>query len=287
TLYFIFVQFFMRLGCGKAVPDPRSQPVLLQYSLNGGLQWNLLQEFLFSNLSNIGRYIALEIPLKARSPSTRLRWWQPSENGHFYSPWVIDQQTWAIDNVYIGDGCIDIALNYFSFFSKGCSRLLVTVDLNLTKAEFIQFYFMYGCLISPNNRNQGVLLEYSVNGGITWTLLMEIFYDHFVNILLPPDAKRVGTRFRWWQPKHEGLDQSDWAIDNVLISGSADQRMVMLDTFSSAPLPQHERSPADAGPTGRIAFDMFVDDRTTGKRSNSCKSVGVSVVFLLNKNITD
>uniref|UniRef100_A0A670YZJ6 Reelin n=1 Tax=Pseudonaja textilis TaxID=8673 RepID=A0A670YZJ6_PSETE len=482
-----FVQFFMRLGCGKAVPDPRSQPVLLQYSLNGGLRWNLLEEFLFSNLSNIGRYIALEIPLKARSPSTRLRWWQPSENGHFYSPWVIDQiliggnisgntvleddfntldskkwllhpggtkmpvcgssgdalvfiekastryvvttdiainedsflqldfaascsvtdscyaieleysvdlgltwqpvvkdclptnvecnryhlqrilvsdtfnkwtriilplppytrsdatrfrwhqtapfdkqQTWAIDNVYIGDGCIDmcsghgrctegncvcdenwsglycdepdvslptqlkdnfnrapssqnwltvnggklstvcgaVASGMVLHFSGGCSRLLVTVDLNLTKAEFIQFYFMYGCLISPNNRNQGVLLEYSVNGGITWTLLMEIFYDQFskpgfVNILLPSDAKRVGTRFRWWQPKHEGLDQSDWAIDNVLISGSADQRTVMLDTFSSAPLPQHERSPADAGPTGRIAFDMFLDDRTT------------------------
>lgn len=86
-----FVQFFVRLGCGKGVPDPRSQPVLLQYSLNGGLSWSLLQEFLFSNSSNVGRYIALELPLKARSGSTRLRWWQPSENGHFYSPWVIDQ----------------------------------------------------------------------------------------------------------------------------------------------------------------------------------------------------
>lgn len=86
-----FVQFFVRLGCGKGVPDPRSQPVLLQYSLNGGLSWSLLQEFLFSNSSNVGRYIALEMPLKARSASTRLRWWQPSENGHFYSPWVIDQ----------------------------------------------------------------------------------------------------------------------------------------------------------------------------------------------------
>lgn len=39
----------------------------------------------------------------------------------------------------------------------------------------------------------------------------------------------------------------------------------MLDTFSSAPLPQHERSPADAGPTGRITIDMFMEDKTTGK----------------------
>ncbi|KAM4036706.1 reelin isoform 2-T2 [Anomaloglossus baeobatrachus] len=481
-----FVQFFMRLGCGKAVPDPRSQPVLLQYSLDGGLSWSILQEFLFSNSSNTGRYIALEIPLKARSSSTRLRWWQPSENGHFYSPWVIDQiliggnisgntvleddfttldnkkwllhpggtkmsvcgssgdalvfiekastryvvttdivvnedsfmqldfaascsvtdscyaielefsvdlgltwntvlkdclptnvecnkyqlqrvlvsdtfnkwtrftlplpeytrsqatrfrwnqpspfdkqQTWAIDNVYIGDGCVDmcsghgrcvqgncvcddywggiycdepevslptqlkdtfnrapasqnwltvsggklssvcgaVASGMALHFSGGCSRLLVTVDLNLTSAEFIQFYFMYGCLITPHSRNQGVLLEYSVNGGITWNLLMEIFYDQyskpgFVNILLPPSAKTVGTRFRWWQPKHDGLDQNDWAIDNVLISGSVDQSTVMLDTFSSAPLPQHERTPADAGPIGRIAFDFFGEEKT-------------------------
>ncbi|KAB0375952.1 hypothetical protein FD755_012595, partial [Muntiacus reevesi] len=434
-----FVQFFMRLGCGKGVPDPRSQPVLLQYSLNGGLSWSLLQEFLFSNSSNVGRYIALEIPLKARSASARLRWWQPSENGHFYSPWVIDQiliggnisgntvleddfttldsRKWLLHPGgtkmpvcgSTGDALVfiekastryvvttDIAVNEDSFlqidfaascsvtdscyaieleysidlglswhplirdclptnvecsryhlqrilvsdtfnkwtritvplppytscdeqwgglycdepetslptqlkdnfnrapsnqnwltvnggklstvcgavasgmalhFSGGCSRLLVTVDLNLTNAEFIQFYFMYGCLITPNNRNQGVLLEYSVNGGITWNLLMEIFYDQyskpgFVNILLPPDAKEIATRFRWWQPRHDGLDQNDWAIDNVLISGSADQRTVMLDTFSSAPVPQHERSPADAGPLGRIAFDMFMEDKT-------------------------
>lgn len=60
---------------------------------------------------------------------------------------------------------------------QSCSRQLVTVDLNLTNAEFIQFYFMYGCMIPPSNRNQGVLLEYSLNGGINWHLLTEIFYD--------------------------------------------------------------------------------------------------------------
>lgn len=76
--------------------------------------------------------------------------------------------------------CICASVYLYSASSpQGCSRLLVTVDLNLTNAEFIQFYFMYGCLITPNNRNQGVLLEYSVNGGITWNLLMEIFYDQY------------------------------------------------------------------------------------------------------------
>ncbi|PKU41761.1 reelin isoform x1 [Limosa lapponica baueri] len=208
-----FVQFFMRLGCGKGVPDPRSQPVLLQYSLNGGLTWSLLQEFLFSNSSNVGRYIALEIPLKARSSSTRLRWWQPSENGHFYSPWVIDQ---------------------------GCSRMLVTVDLNLTSAEFIQFYFMYGCLITPNNRNQGVLLEYSVNGGITWNLLMEIFYDQFSK---PGFVDTFFCLYNFLYSMNEHwLFHDDCSIerfcdspDGVMICGSHDGREVYAVTHDLTP----------------------------------------------------
>ncbi|KAG7255172.1 LOW QUALITY PROTEIN: hypothetical protein CRUP_020168, partial [Coryphaenoides rupestris] len=432
----LFVQFFLRLGCGKASPDPRSQPVLLQYSVDGGLTWGLLQDFLFSNSSNQARLVALEIPLRARTATTRFRWWQPSENGHFYSPWVIDQddfssingrswllhpggtrmpvcgsegaafafieksntryafsldlglnwkplvrdclptspdcssytlqrllvadtynkwgrltmpipsyarspatrfrwyqqapfdkqQTWALDNLYIGDGCPDMCSGHgrcqqsscvcdpewggeycdeplaplptqlkdsFSrapslshwllvtgaklstvcgavasgaalHFSGSCSRQLVTADLNLTNAEFVQFYFMYGCMIPPSNRNQGVLLEYSMNGGINWHLLTEIFYDlytkpGFVNVLLPPAARQEGVRMRWWQPQHDGADHSDWALDNVLISGS-DPRAQISDTFGGVALPNHERAPADATASGKPAQPSEQED---------------------------
>ncbi|XP_057204020.1 reelin isoform X1 [Triplophysa rosa] len=463
-----FIQFFLRLGCGKASPDPRSQPVLLQFSVDGGLSWTLVQEFLYSNSSNQAHLVALEIPLKGRTSATRLHWWQPSENGHFHSPWVIDklvvggsasgwgpleddfsftnerswllhpggtrmpvcgsdgeafafieksntrygvttdislgpdafiqfdfsascsvtsscytveleysldlgltwlplvreclptspdctsytlqrllvsdtynkwgrvtlpippharstatrfrwfqpapfdkQQTWALDNLYIGEGCPEMcsgrgfcrqstcvcdpewggeicdeplvslptqlkdsfsrapALNHWHLltgakistvcgavasgsalhFSGSCSRQLVTVDLNLTSAEFIQFYFMYGCMIAPSGRNQGVLLEFSMNAGISWNLLTEIFYDQyrkpeFVNVLLPPATRALGVRIRWWQPQHDGADRSDWALDNVLISGS-DSHAQISDTFSGVALPNHERAPAD------------------------------------------
>lgn len=86
-----FIQFFLRLGCGKASPDPRSQPVLLQFSVNGGLSWKLLHKFFYTNSSNQAELVALEIPLEAHTTETRLRWWQPSENGYFHSPWVIDK----------------------------------------------------------------------------------------------------------------------------------------------------------------------------------------------------
>ncbi|XP_048861285.1 reelin-like [Brienomyrus brachyistius] len=483
-----FVQFFLRLGCGKAPPDPRSRPVLLQFSTDGSLSWELLQEFHFSNSSNQGRLVALELPLRARGPATRLRWWQPSETGHFPSPWVIDQvvvggsasgwgpleddfsskddrswllhpggtrmpvcgsdgeafafieksntryavttdisvgqdtfvqfdfsascsvtsscyavqldysldlglswqplvrdclpsspdcpvytlqrmlvsdvynkwgrvtlpvppharsaatrfrwyqqapfdkqQTWALDNLYIGDGCLDMCSGHgrcqkgacicdpewggeycderlaplpsqlkdsFSrapgpsswllvvggklssvcgivasgaalHFGGGCSRQLVTVDLNLTSAEFIQFYFMYGCVALPSNRDQDVLLEFSLNGGISWHLLTEISYDQytkpgFVNVLLPPAARAVGVRVRWWQPRHEGVDRSDWALDNVLIGG-AEPHAQILDTFGGAALPNHERAPADSAPVGRIAHLAVPEEGTTVK----------------------
>lgn len=146
---------------------------------------------------------------------------------------------------------------------------------------------MYGCMIAPSNRNQGVLLEYSLNGGINWHLLTEIFYDlytkpgyeradhsrhnrtkrealgvfptnafpltlsfRFVNVLLPPAARQEGVRVRWWQPQHDGADHSDWALDNVLIAGS-DPRAQISDTFGGSALPNHERAPADET-SGRI-----------------------------------
>ncbi|XP_026788519.2 reelin isoform X1 [Pangasianodon hypophthalmus] len=483
-----FVQFFLRLGCGKASPDPRSQPVLLQFSVNGGLSWNLLQKFFYTNSSNQAELVALEIPLQARTNETRLRWWQPSENGYFHSPWVIDkvvvggsasgwgplednfsttderlwllhpggtrmpvcgsdgnafafieksntryavttdisvaqdaliqfdfsascsvtsscysveldysldlgltwqpllrdclstspdcssytlqrmlvsdtynkwgritlpipayarspatrfrwlqqapfdkQQTWALDNLYIGDGCPEMcsghgrckhnscvcdpewgggycekalvpllsqvkdsfsrapSLNHWRLLTGGklstvcgavasgtalhfsglCTRQLVTVDMNLTNAEFVQFYFMYGCMAPPTSRNQDVFLEFSLNGGISWSLLTEIIYDQyskpgFVNVLLPPTAQAVGVQLRWWQPQHNGAERADWALDNVLISGS-DTHAQISDTFGGVALPSHERSPADGILTGHIGT-VSQDEKSISRR---------------------
>ncbi|KAM9481369.1 reelin [Clarias gariepinus] len=486
-----FIQFFLRLGCGKASPDPHSQPVLLQFSMNGGLSWKLLQKFFYTNSSNQPEIVALEIPLQARTIKTRLRWWQPSENGHFHSPWVIDkvvvggsasgwgplednfsttderlwllhpgatrmpvcgsdgnafafieksniryavttdisvgqdaviqfdfsascsvtsscysveldysldlgltwepllknclplstdcspfilqktlvsdtynkwgrvtlpipgyarspatrfrwlqqapfdkQQTWALDNLYIGDGCPEMcsghghckqnscvcdpewggrycnkalvtllskvkdsfnhapSVNHWHLLTGGklstvcgtvasgsslhfsglCSRQLVTVSLNLTNAEFVQFYFMYGCIAHPPNQNQGVLLEFSLNGGISWNLLTEINYDQyskpgFVNVLLPPIAQAVGVQLRWWQPQQNGRERADWALDNVLISGS-DTHTQISATFGRAALPSHERYPADGTLSGHMGTVSQDEKNSNGRVSD-------------------
>ena len=50
--------------------------VLLQYALDGGTVWILLQEFYYSDYPN-PTYIHLDIPNEARSSHIKFRWWQP------------------------------------------------------------------------------------------------------------------------------------------------------------------------------------------------------------------
>lgn len=80
-------------------------------------------------------------------------------------------------------------------------------------------------------------------------------------MLLPPSAQAVGVRIRWWQPQHDGADHGDWALDNVLISGS-DIRTQISDTFGGIALPNHERAPADGTPTARAVSED--EERSTG-----------------------
>ncbi|XP_071961497.1 reelin-like [Antedon mediterranea] len=130
-----------------------------------------------------------------------------------------------INGAQVDNECGPVASGQSLHFVKACIRQLVTNDLDLVQAEHVQFYFKYGCLSRPSIRDQGVLVEYSTNGGIGWNPLMELLYDQykyptFVSIPLVSEAKFNGTRIRWHQPKHEGHGQTDWVIDNIFIGGS-------------------------------------------------------------------
>lgn len=94
-----------------------------------------------------------------------------------------------------------------------------------------------------------------------------MFLCRFVNVLLPPAARALGVRIRWWQPQHDGADHSDWALDNVLISGS-DAHTQISDTFSGVALPSHERAPAD-GTHARHSGSFTHHDDPVGMTSHS------------------
>lgn len=58
----------------------RSHSILLQYSANGGITWHLIDEFYFTQTTDV-LFINIPVPYTARTNATRFRLWQPYNNG--------------------------------------------------------------------------------------------------------------------------------------------------------------------------------------------------------------
>uniref|UniRef100_H2Y855 Reelin n=1 Tax=Ciona savignyi TaxID=51511 RepID=H2Y855_CIOSA len=133
-------------------------------------------------------------------------------------------------------------------FNGNCSRKLVTVAMDTSEADFVQFTFLLSCArgsdLYETDRTHGVMIDYSRNGGITWNALSELYYDganaRFVNILLPMEARAVGTQFRFVQPEFgDGLEEQ-WAVDNLFIGGKQEETVTILyDNFSHFAFPSY------------------------------------------------
>lgn len=67
-----------------------------------------------------------------------------------------------------------------------------------------------------------VLLRFSTNGGIHWTILEQFDFNphetepRYVALHLPFKAQSNATRIQWWQPTVDGTHAVDWAIDQVM-----------------------------------------------------------------------
>ncbi|GFR97714.1 reelin [Elysia marginata] len=121
--------------------------------------------------------------------------------------------------------CRPVASGDALHFKGPCSRLLETQPLDVTSDTFIQFDFLYGCLAPPTRRDEGVLVEFSTNGGVMWSHLTEMYFNlyrtsTFVNLPIPDEAKSSGgTKIRWRQPQHDGENTADWLVDNIRVHG--------------------------------------------------------------------
>jgi len=82
-------------GCFKPFSDEHS--VILQYSTDGGIHWHTLHTLDYTSYKT-PRPDYIRLPQEARTPSTKIRWWQPLPLDNTRSP-----PTWALDNIYIGN----------------------------------------------------------------------------------------------------------------------------------------------------------------------------------------
>ena len=114
-------------------------------------------------------------------------------------------------------------------FSGSGARELVTVDINTINAYFIEFVIRIGgsdtMCNTPSDPSESVILQYSIDGGASWDNLAILCYSQYrtathLTYELTPQSQTRSTRFRWWQPSHDGLNLDEWAITDVFIGGN-------------------------------------------------------------------
>ncbi len=140
----------------------------------------------------------------------------------------IDASVWSsVLGETIGSSCGSVTGDALLFNGSG-TRRAETVDFNLVNGGSLSFYLKVATGTAPCDDaeiGEDVILEYSINGGATWTLmatLLESNYPTFTYISMPvPAAAQTGaTRFRWSQPNFSGANQDVWMLENINISAS-------------------------------------------------------------------
>lgn len=144
------------------------------------------------------------------------------------------------------------------YFSGAGARQAVTTDLDLRGAKFVEYWARIGSEENmtvchrPACRRESVLLDYSVDGGVSWTLLHEMDYLKYASVRrdyieLPERALTNSTRLRWWQPfalsaglVRSAAERAQWALDNIQVGGSDINPSMLLDTFDDGV--SHEES---------------------------------------------
>lgn len=114
----------------------------------------------------------------------------------------------------------------FKFITKGPAKLKHQVNdkhivpVRLRSHNFLSRRLLLLPTLPPPGvpeRSHSVLLQYSVNGGISWLMLDEFYFPAstdtlFLHLPLPASAQTNATRFRLWQPYNGG----EWILHLLL-----------------------------------------------------------------------
>lgn len=148
----------------------------------------------------------------------------------------IDYSVWSIlSGAKVQSGSIGFFSGKALHFGENGLRLATTVSSDLIQGGTLKFQFRAGNqdtdgidLWNNSEAEEGVIIEYSVNGGVTWNLLQLIETEYPNNsswnsysITIPIEARSTETSFRWRQRAHSGAGTDQWALDNVQVIGVA------------------------------------------------------------------
>jgi gliding motility-associated-like protein len=138
---------------------------------------------------------------------------------------------------------------YWASTSAGVPNI-TTADFDVSCGGFINFEMIYAVqggsapCEGPDQFNEGVSLQYSLNGGITWVDIVYYAPNGAVltsnpgsttpgasgttpfttwntfNIPIPSAALSSSTKFRWTQYSSSGACCDNWGLDNIFINSS-------------------------------------------------------------------
>lgn len=112
------------------------------------------------------------------------------------------------------------------WFGASGSRFATTVPIDASGGGSVSFWLRLGNGLSPwetvDLPVEGIVLEYSVNGGSTWANIVTCdtpaFFDWTqVSNTIPVGARTSNTLFRWRQLSNSGSGYDQWALDDVRI----------------------------------------------------------------------
>ncbi|XP_052779173.1 reelin-like isoform X2 [Mya arenaria] len=206
--------------------------------------------------------------------------------------------------VHSNQGCGTIHSDESMYFFDNGVRELITKDMDTRRSDYLQFYLRVGGGGADCNggehRSHGVIVQYSNNGGVTWTLLDELegtMYGkpRLVSNDLPPEARTPSTRFRWWQPQHAGKGHDQWAVDEIHL-GQYENLRLLEDDFNGSvePLDSGVWQTATGGVIGKycnsrnpvlILANQESDKRVVTKDLNL--KVGDVIQFKINVGCTN
>ncbi|KAH3803341.1 hypothetical protein DPMN_131599 [Dreissena polymorpha] len=150
---------------------------------------------------------------------------------------LLDERKWAVwSGGLVANVCGLLLDGHSLVFQNTGGRVLVTRELDLSKATTVQFYLWLGCdSTPPDPATPPVYAQYSVNGGIIWHNIEQFdFNTHsnrpsYIVLYLPESSRSKATQFRWWQPSKNGTYMEDWAIDEIYIDGDHEGEDMLAD----------------------------------------------------------
>ncbi|MBL4658036.1 MAG: DUF2341 domain-containing protein, partial [Flavobacteriales bacterium] len=155
-----------------------------------------------------------------------------------------------------------------ALYFNGATRYAATVDINVSGGGTVDFYLKLGSGSSPCENLDAsdlVSLEYSLNGGISWTVIYtypNIGFSTFtfVSEPIPAAAQTASTRFRWNQASFSGTSYDHWAFDNVAISCSGVDTTASFTWTPTGTLSDPNIIDPIASPNGTTTYVVTAND---------------------------